>query len=312
MISCGLTRPRRLDSLSALRLGGFAVSGLAALVLPLMSGLRSESANPVDTDRDECPHGQWEEDASGGYAYSHDCSPYEGEHFTMYSGQSSLAAKEQLAGIAECHVDVLVEEFNIESMEDSLGLKEGDTYYMYAEKHIEVNRATGYRNGFFVGAIDCLTVPGYYTRNPTGYGWTVRHGLVHVLQFTLTRSPSNNACPYWLGFWFREAQAVYMCGAGERVRVTPLADSLQWWLDETHIDPVFIHRFVDFPDPDSSGECCRMCGLAYAYLVDGEDGHGATIENMRDLFAYVNDGDSFEEAFDKALGISVSWYRDNL
>jgi hypothetical protein len=103
-----------------------------------------------------------------------------------------------------------------------------------------------------------------------------------------------------------------MCGAGERVRVTTLADSLQWWLDETHINPVSVHRFVDFPDPDSSGQYCRMFGLAYAYLVDGEDGHEATIENVRDLFAYVNDGDSFEEAFDKVLGISVSWYRDNL
>lgn len=65
-------------------------------------------------------------------------------------------------------------------------------------------------------------------------------------------------------------------------------------------------NLVDFPDPDSSGECCRMCGLANAYLVNGEDGHGATIENMRDLFAHVNDGTSFEEAFDKTLGISVS------
>ena len=316
MPSRGFTWPRGPESLKALRAGGFSVLGpaafrVAALAVLLISGCGRESANPVDTDQDECPAGQWAEDTSDWYAYSHDCNPYEGQHFTVYSDGSSRAAKLQLAGIAEGHLDVLVEEFNVESMEDDLGFKDGYTYYIYAEKYIDVIRAMGFRNGFFIGAIDCVTVPGYYTRNPTGFGWTVRHELVHVLQFTLTGCPSNDACPDWLGFWFREGQAVYMCGAGERVRVTTLAEFLEWWPDETHINPVSIHRFVDFPDRDRFGEYYRMFGLAYAYLVDSEHGRGATIEDMRGLFAYMDDGDSFEDAFNKALGISVPWYRDN-
>lgn len=300
-----------MDKHSLIRSSGRILAPIALSCLMLLAGCGSDDAGPVAPDSGECPAGQWNEDTSGWYAYSHDCRPYDGDHFTIYSDGSSLSAKQQLAGIAESHFDVLLGEFLIEDIEDELDFDEGYTYYIYAEKYIDTIRAMGFRNGFFIGAIDCVTVPGYYSRNPTAYGWTVRHELVHVFQFTLTGCPSNDACPDWLGVWFREGQAVYMCGAGERVRVTTLGELSEWRADATHINPVSIHRFVDFPDRDRFGEYYRVFGLAYAYLVDPDHGYGATITDMRALFEYMKEGDSFETAFERALGMSVEWYRDN-
>jgi hypothetical protein len=44
-------------------------------------------------------------------------------------------------------------------MEDSLGLKEGDTYYMYAEKHIEVKRARGIATASLLAPSTALRFP---------------------------------------------------------------------------------------------------------------------------------------------------------
>ncbi len=52
-----------------------------------------------------------------------------------------------------------------------------------------------------------------------------------------------------------------------------------------------------------------MFGLAYAYLVDIEYGHGATVSDMRELFRLMAEGDTFEEAFAKTLDMTVSYYK---
>jgi hypothetical protein len=54
-----------------------------------------------------------------------------------------------------------------------------------------------------------------------------------------------------------------------------------------------------------------MFGLAYAYLIDCEHGHGATIGDMRNMFSLMANGDEFFLAFEKALGMSVSYYEEH-
>jgi hypothetical protein len=277
----------------------------------LSPACHSEKTNPAGIDDENCPAGQWSADTGGGYAYTHDCHPYYGVHFSIYSDGSSWDAKQQLADLAEEIFDELVVEFLIQSIEEDLQFIDNYRYYIYAQKHIEDIKAMGYRNGFFIGAIDCATIPWYYTSNPFRYRCLTRHELTHVFQFTLTGCPSNSACPYWLGVWFREGQAVYMSGLGENARVTTLDEFYQWYGNENHINPISIHRWVNFPDPDRGGEFYPMFGLAYAYLVDTEHGHGATISDMRELFQLMKEGDGFEEAFLKALDISVPWFEEN-
>jgi hypothetical protein len=287
------------------------IAGTLCVLVVFLSGCGSDATSPVEGDNDECPAGQWDEDTGGWYAYSHDCRPYTGDHFTIYSDGSSLEAKRFLAQIAEEIFAELVPEFLIESISDELQFTDDYTYYIYAEKHLDPILAMGYRNGFFIGAIDCTTVPGYYTGNPSRYRRTLKHELTHVFQFTLTDCPSNAACPYWLGVWFREGQAVYMSGAGENARVTTVEELNQWYSDQSRISPISIHRWTDFPDPDRGGEYYPVFGLAYAYLVDTAHGHGATMADMREMFQLMKDGEGFKVAFEDVFGFSVGWYEEN-
>ncbi len=124
----------------------------------------------------------------------------------------------QLAEIAEEVFDELVTEFLITSIEDELQFTEDYTYYIYAEKYIDPIQAMGFRNGFFIGAIDCVTIPNYHLIYR--YRSIVKHELTHVFQFTLTDCPKNSLCPEWLGFWFREGQAHLMSDAGDDTYIT--------------------------------------------------------------------------------------------
>lgn len=282
---------------------------ITAMVLSLACG--SENGNPVESDVNECQAEQWDIDTGGAYAYSHDCRPFVGNHFTVYSDGSSTAAKSFLAGLAEGAFEELVTEFLVQSVDEELRFTPGYTYYIYAQKHMPIIKAMGFRNGFFIAAIDCATIPDPYTRNPAFYMYLVRHELTHVFQFTLTDCPRNSACPYWLGVWFREGQAICMGDHPGGMIIDSLEEYRQWVAGPGHINPISIHRWTDFPDPDSAGEYYPMFGLAYAYLIDMEHGYGATMEDMRELFRLMATGDGFEEAFGKVLGVSVPWYREN-
>jgi len=286
--------------------------GVLLFGLLVQTACESERANPIGVDGNGgCPAGQWDNDTGGSYAYSHDCDPYHGIHFTVYSDGSSTEAKQQLAELAEEIFGELVPEFLISDIEEELRFTEHYTYYIYAQKYIETIRAMGFRNGFYIGAIDCVTVPGYYTGNPSWYLWTTKHEITHVFQFTLTDCPNNAACPTWLGVWFREGQAIHMSGVGARGRVSTLDEYYQWRADESRVNPISIHRWTDFPDPDRGGDYYPMFGLAYTYLVDTKHGHGATINDMKELFQLMADGHSFADAFQQALDMSVPWFKEN-
>ena len=291
------------------------LAGILLAVLLLLVSCADKKANPVsakpDPEPEICPAEQWDADTGGYYAYTHDCEPYASVHFTIYSDGSSEGAKERLAGLAEGIFNLLVPEFLIEDIGEELDFTEDYTYYIYADKHHDPIQAMGYRNGFFIGAVDCATVPDYYTRDPWWYGCIIKHELTHVFQFTLTGCPSNAACPYWLGVWFREGQAVYMSGGGHSIRITTLSEFYQWWEDRTHINPISIHRWYDFPNPDRGGEYYPMFGLAYAYLVDQVHGHGASIDDIRAMFQLMKERQRFEDAFQEAIGISVHSFEDD-
>jgi hypothetical protein len=288
----------------------YILLALLLSVLFLIPACNKNNDNPVNPDPFKCSAGQWGEDTGGGYAYAHDCNPYVGAHFSVFSDGSSREAKQQLAQLAEGVFTELCQEFMIQNIESELQFTPGYTYYIYAQKHMEDIKAMGYRNGFFIAAFDCVTIPNPYTRNPAFYTYLVKHEMTHVFQFTLTDCPSNNACPEWLGVWFREGHAI-VSGGHLALIIDTIEEYQTWKSDPSHINPIEIHRWVNFPDPDRGGEYYPMFGLAYAYLVDTTHGLGSSISDMRDMFEYMKEGDGFYEAFEKALGISVTWYKEN-
>ncbi len=275
-------------------------------VLPLLStSCDSEGPAAPGPGSDDCPPGQWEADSYGYRAWRHDCEPYVSDHFTVYSDGSSTAAKDTLARLAEGVFSELAAEFQIAS-EAELGFTPGYTYYIYAEKSITPTVAEGYRHGFLIAAVDSPERP--TRRYPSWYRYLMRHELTHVFQFSLIDCPGNGDWPYWLDIWFSEGQAVVVGGAYTR---PTLQEFRTWFSDPTHINPVRIQRRPDFPDIDRMGEYYQMFALTFAYLVDTTRGHGASVADLRNLFQYMKEGDTFHDAFQRALGISVSYLEEN-
>jgi len=278
---------------------------LATLSLLISSCGSEDPAAPGPDGIDACPAGQWADDTDGYRSYRHDCEPYVSEHFTVYSDGSSTEAKATLAGLAEDVFSELASEFEIDS-ESELGFTPGYTYYIFAQRYISPAIAEAYRNGFLIIAVDTPERP--TERRPAFYRYLVKHELTHVFQFSFTDCPKNSACPYWLDVWFREGQAVV---TGDYLPLPTLQEYRAWLSDPTHINPLRIRRWTDFPDPDRGGEYYPIFALTYAYLTDGMRGHGASISDCRNLFQLMKDGERFTSAFEMAFEISLSYLEEN-
>jgi hypothetical protein len=212
-----------------------------------------------------------------------------------------------LAELAEATFSELTGEWHIQS-DDELRFTPGYTFYIYAHRYTAEPASEAYRNGFLTVAVDYGPSPGIYQREPQGYLYVLKHELTHVFQFTLTNCPSNRACPTWLDVWFREGQAVVTGGGFRR---PTLQELIQWRGDPDHINPISISRWVDFPDQDRGGEYYQIFALAYAWLIDPMEGHGATIQGMKEMFQLMAEGESFHDAFEHALGISITYLEEN-
>ncbi|UCC83944.1 MAG: hypothetical protein JSW46_03135 [Gemmatimonadota bacterium] len=277
---------------------------LAVLLFPVISCDSNGPTGP-EPGNDDCPAGQWEADSYGYRTWRHDCAPYLSDHFTVYSDGSSTAAKDTLARLAEVVFSELAAEFLI-AFESELGFTPGYTYYIYAQKHITPLVAEGYRHGFLIAAVDSPERP--TQRNPSFYRYLMRHELTHVFQFSLINCPGNGEWPYWLDIWFSEGQAVVV---GGRYTRPTLQQFRAWFSDPTHINPVRIQRRSDLPDVDRLAEYYQMFALTYAYLVDTAAGHGASMADVRNLLRYMREDETFHDAFQQALGISLSYLEEN-
>ena len=280
---------------------------LALLSLLILSACSDENENPISPNDATCPAGQWAPDTGNYRAYRHDCEPYTHGHFTIFSDGASQESKSTLAGLAEETFSELSGEWGIEG-DAELRFTPGYTYYIYAHRYTASPASEAYRNGFLTVAVDYGTAPGAYQRNPSGYLYVLKHELTHVFQFTLTDCPSNAACPTWLDVWFREGQAVVTGGGFNRPSLQQLND---WLTDPDNINPIRISRWQNFPNESMAGGYYQYFALAYAWLTDAEQGHGATIQDMKEMFQYMAEGESFHDAFEHALGISVAWLEEN-
>lgn len=287
------------------RLGSFRL--LTLLTSLTISGCVDDSGTPTSPETASCPPGQWAADTENYRVFRHDCEPFTAGHFTVFSDAASQASKATLAGLAEGVFAELTAEWGIAD-EEELRFTPGYTYYIYAHKNTSPPVQEAYRNGFLTIAVDYGPAPGAYQSDPWTYMYVLKHELTHVFQFTLTDCPGNNACPTWLDVWFREGQAVVTGGGYQRPTLQSLA---AWRADPTHINPIHISRWHDFPNESRGGEYYPIFALAYAWLVDVERGHGATVQDMKDMFQFMAEGDSFHDAFQRALGISVAYLAEN-
>jgi hypothetical protein len=281
-------------------------TGLILFSFLFFLSCQPKTDDPED-DHYRCAAGQWAQDTSNWYTYGHD--PFYSEHFTVYSDGSTNSAKQQLAQLAEEIFGELLEELHVRDIADELQFIPGYTYYIYAEKYLKEIKSMGYRNGFFVPAIDCVTLPGI-ANDLVEYRYLSKHEMIHTFQFTLTNCPGTDYCPFWLDFWFREGQATVLSGH-THVMISTLAAFREWISAQGHVNPISIHRWQDFPDPDKISEYYPMFALAYRYLTDSKDGRGATLEDIRNLFCFLKDGEKFTAAFAKVFRMTLADFEEN-
>ena len=295
-VMCLTNSPHESSSWSA----GVSRIGARVLVAMLLvagvgcgGGSDNGPTSPTSSPNTRCAPGQWAVDTGYARAWGHDCNPLPGPHFTIYSDGSSADAKAMLSDMAEDTFADVRRLFDDPS-DAELSLTGGRTFYVFAEKTVTPMVYETYPNGVLMPAIDREPQPGPFQRNQDEYRRSVKHEMTHVVSLTLCRG-----YPY---AWFEEGQAVYVSGSS---RLPTLEEFRRFVADPTHTNPV-AYRFWQTPSNVSwYGTYYPLFGLLYAYLVDAQRGHGATVADMRDLFQRMASGESFPAAFEHALGLRV-------
>jgi hypothetical protein len=278
-------------------------------LLIIISCQKLSSPQPAEIDPNEIVlEGPWRETP---YAvtsqWGHDGNVFKSTTFNVYSDGSSMEAKEILAELAEDLFLELIEEFKFTHLDEILPSADYK-FFIYANMHHTGVRGLGFYNGIVVPAIDSQIDP-FYANDPQGYQCEVKHELVHPIQFILINC-NHNCAPYYIHVWFQEGQAVYMMGDQHWLsRFTTFNEYNQWLNSGLYENPISFRSnlpggtFTDY---------YPMFGLAVAYLMDQEQGHGRTIDDIKVMFQYIKAGESFSIAFERVMSMTVDNFQENL
>jgi len=249
------------------------------------------------------PGGSW---YVTGFQWPHDGSPWESEHFVIYSDGASEEARVELAQLAE---DAL---FDIKSLlaidsNDILFFPPGQTkidIYAYKNRYPSAWGGWAYYGGLLIFSPDHPERTSFGHTEPAIYIPTLRHEITHVVESLL--KASNN--PNLVDVWFTEGLAEVLSGGTAGGRITDLQTFLELRNRFGSLNPVAMHRY-EYPDiPNIAYEYYYpMFQLAVEYLVD-EHGLGKTMEDVQNLLADVRNGVPFPAAFRNRFGMSLSEY----
>lgn len=252
--------------------------------------------------------GQWISDIPFTYSVSgnqytlpHDNRIYESAHFLVFSDASSDEVKRQTSRMAETAFQELIQAFGISSGA-ALGIVDRESRIkIYANRYNNQYLSHVFAFGIVLDAMDSPRLPS----TPT-YDRLLKHELMHLFQHLF--GLGLNGYDDWPEVWFSEGIAEFVSGG-----VTPLLTSQndvnQWLAHEDHVNPISIHTFQDYPVPLSRiGEYYPMFELAVRYLLD-EDGLGRRLSDVTRLYGALENGESFPNAFENHMGISVDAYQ---
>lgn len=237
------------------------------------------------------------------YTLPHDNRIYESSHFLVFSDASSDDVKIQTSHIAETAFEQLKQAFNISSSSE-LGIVDRDSKLkIYANRHNSRISSHVFAYGFVLFALDS---PGSVQREH--YDRMVKHELMHVFQHLF--GLGLNGYDDWPEVWFSEGVAEFMSG-GVLPVITSQRAVHEWLAHEDHVNPISIHRFQDYPVPIARiGEYYPMFELAVRYLLN-QRGHGKALSDIRLIYEALGNDDSFTEAFERYMGMSVDTYEES-
>jgi hypothetical protein len=233
------------------------------------------------------------------YTLSHDDRIYESANFLIFSDASSDNIKIQISKMAETALRELKLAFIISSSEE-LGIVSRET-----KVKIFANRYQDYSQRYFPCGFIIYSIDSPNNAFGENYDRLIKHELMHVFQHLL--GLGLNGYDDWPEVWFSEGIAEYVCG-GVFYTINNISQLNAWYAVEDHINPISIHKFNDYPLPYiRRGEYYPMFELAIRYLLDNR-GHGKSLLDMKKLYFDLKRGDSFVDAFESNIGMSISYY----
>ena len=230
----------------------------------------------------------------------HDNRIYESTNFLIFSDASSDDVKKKISKMAETSFKELKQAFNISSSAELGIIDQQSKIKIYANRN-RTNDQQFFACGFIIYSLDSpRTVP------ELNYYRLVKHELMHVFQHLL--GLGLDGYDDWPEVWFSEGMAEFMCG-GVFSTITTHDQVNNWLAAEDHINPINISRFQDYPvSLIRIAEYYPMFELAVRYLLD-EKGQGKTLSDVKLLYEALKNGDSFNDAFESNMGISLDYYK---
>jgi len=240
-----------------------------------------------------------------GLRWPHDGKPYQSANFTIYSDAASEEARRSLAQMAE---DALV------SVRSQLGIT-GDHSFRLPPGQQKIHicayktyypRAFGgyaYWGGFLIYSLDHPERSQEGHTAPTKYEPVVHHELMHVIE-SLFR---GNLDPNTVDAWLTEGVAELVSGGTGGGRIADKAKFDQLVATYGQVNPIAMRRYPDFPSTPIVvvDYAYPMFHLAATYLFDPQ-GHGASLQDLLDLYLDVRAGVVFTTAFENRFGMRLA------
>jgi hypothetical protein len=227
--------------------------------------------------------------------WPHDGRPVESEGFVVYSDAASPEARQEMADAAVRLWAEVLDELGItpEMLRFPSGQEKIDIY-AYHDRFPQGWSGRAYYGGLLMWS------PDHPLRqfNTAGYEPTLKHELVHVLQWMLTGGQGS------IDTWFIEGLPLAM--ANDLARQIRDLDRLNDLTSEYGaLNPISVKQYSQITDPEAGEHFYfPMFQLAFEYVLD-DDGLGRSPTDVRDVMLDLAEGGSFEVAFEDHMGIGL-------
>ena len=269
-------------------------AALCALLSLLLAGCGSSSGSGMVNQ------GSW---YVTGFRWPHDGNPYESDNLIVYSDAASDQAKQTLAELAEDSLAMLHAELG-SSNAVLVFPPHQDKIHIYAYRDHFPTEWGGwaYYGGLLIYSLD------HPIRDTALHVYlpVLRHELMHVVESLL--KAGND--PRTVDIWLTEGVAELVAGGTAGGAILDAARFNDLIARFGLLNPIAMHQY-NYPDVDGIifDYYYPMFQLAVTYLVD-TNGHGNTMQDLRDLFLDVRSGVVFAVAFEDRLGIALQDYED--
>jgi len=163
-----------------------------------------------------------------------------------------------------------------------------------------------YYGGLLIFSLDHPERTSFGHTEPEIYNPTLKHEIMHVVESLLKASNDPNLVDVWLTEGIAEAVSGGTAGG----RITDLQKFNELRNRYGSRNPIAMHRY-EYPNIEGIAYYYYypMFQLAAEYLVDA-NGHGRTMDDVRNLLLDVRNGVPFPVAFQNRFGMSLTEYEN--